>query len=89
MPAIWKAASDESTEWNLPSNELHRDVDDREPAERTLAHRLEDALLDRRDPLARDHPTDDRVLEREALPARPADGSRSGRPRTARDRRSA
>src|SRR5262249_57137812 len=41
-------------------------VDDGVAGERPLDHRLADALLDRRDEVARDHPADDLVDELEA-----------------------
>ena len=65
-PAILKLISDESTEWYLPSKSGDAHVDDREPVDAALLHRLVHALLDRRDELPRDRAADDLVLELEA-----------------------
>ena len=50
-------------------DQRHRDVDHRE-AERAVLERVDDALLDRRDVIARHHAAGDLVLELEAGAAR-------------------
>src|SRR3979490_2663380 len=51
------------------AGQRHRDVDHRE-AERPMLEAVDDALLDRRNVIARHHAAGDRLLEREAGAAR-------------------
>jgi hypothetical protein len=73
-PACWKASSLESTSWYLPSVERRADVHERPAVPAAAAEALFEALLDRRDVLARNVAALDRVdeLEAAALGLRPA-----------------
>ena len=54
----------------LPVDERDLDVDHRVPRQHALGHRLDDALLDRRDELLGDRSSEDLVLVDEAFPPR-------------------
>ena len=66
VPAVWKARSDESTSWNLPSTKPDLEIDHRLLGIGSFAQRLEDARLHRRDVLPRDGAAGDLVLKDKA-----------------------
>ena len=68
-PAMRNAMSEESTAVIGAVDQRHRDVDHRK-AERAVLERVDHALLDRRDVVARHHAAGDLLLEHEAGAAR-------------------
>ena len=71
IAAVLNAISDESTAWDAPSLMTHAHADDREADQRALLDRLLEALVARRDELARDGAAGDVVDELVGLAPRP------------------